>query len=177
MFKDSSYSDRLQELNVLETDRRNRQKFEPHSVVIDFLYMQIQKNANDSKRIMFSETSTPVNDSHCSQEPCNDSRLPNTGTHIRVVTRPSLNTNASINTQARSLKTQQRKAFDVVCEWAIKKVIYINSNEFRNPKPLHLFITGGAGVGKYHLIHALKMFLEKILQVMLDRLKNSRFFY
>ena len=68
---------------------------------------------------MFSGTSSPVNDSHCSQEPCNNSRLPNTGTHIRVVIRSSLNT--SINTHARSLKTQQRKAFNVVCEWDIKK--------------------------------------------------------
>ena len=34
-------------------------------------------------------------------------------------------------------------------------------NESRNPKPLHLFITGGAGVGRSPLIHRLKMFLEK----------------
>ena len=37
----------------------------------------------------------------------------------------------------------------------------MNSKESQNPKPLHLFITGGAGVGKSHLIHTLKMFLEK----------------
>lgn len=33
--------------------------------------------------------------------------------------------------------------------------------ESQEPKPLHLFITGRAGVGKSHLIHTLKMFLEK----------------
>ena len=38
----------------------------------------------------------------------------------------------------------------------------MNSNEPQNPRPLHLFITGGAGIGKSHLIHTLKMFLEKI---------------
>ena len=37
----------------------------------------------------------------------------------------------------------------------------MNSNESQIPKPLHLFITGGVGVGKSHLIHTLKMFLEK----------------
>ena len=36
----------------------------------------------------------------------------------------------------------------------------MNSNECRNPKSLHLFITGGAGVGKSLLIYTLKMFLE-----------------
>ena len=29
------------------------------------------------------------------------------------------------------------------------------------PKPLHFFISGGAYVGKSHLIYTLKMFLEK----------------
>ena len=33
--------------------------------------------------------------------------------------------------------------------------------ESQEPKPLHLFITGRAGVGKSHLIHTLKMFLGK----------------
>ena len=33
--------------------------------------------------------------------------------------------------------------------------------ESQKPKPLHLFITGRAGVGKSHLIHTLKMLLEK----------------
>ena len=33
----------------------------------------------------------------------------------------------------------------------------------KNPKPLHLLITSGAGFGKYHLIHTLKKFLEKNL--------------
>ena len=82
--------------------------------------MQIQKNANDSKRVMFTETTSLGNDSHSNLEPCNDSRQPNTGTQIGVVTRSSLNTNTSTNTQVRSLNTQQRKVFDVVCEWARK---------------------------------------------------------
>ena len=37
----------------------------------------------------------------------------------------------------------------------------MNSNECRNPKPLHFFVTGGAYAGKSHLVHTLKMFLEK----------------
>ena len=37
----------------------------------------------------------------------------------------------------------------------------MNSNECRNPKPLHFFVTGGAYAGKSHLVHTLKLFLEK----------------
>ena len=97
--KDGSYCDRLKELNVLETVRRNLRMFEPESEVIDSLYMQIQRNANDSIRIMFTKTSSPSKDSYCSQKPCDDSGQPNKRTQIGVVTRSSLNTNASINTQ------------------------------------------------------------------------------
>ena len=67
MLKDGSYCHTLHKLNVLETVRRNRRKFQPDSEVHDSLYMQIQKNTNDSKRVMFTETSSPSHDSH---EPC-----------------------------------------------------------------------------------------------------------
>ena len=70
---------------------------------------------------MFTETSSPGNDSHCNQEPCNGFRQPNTEIQTGVVATSSLNTNAGINTQVRYLSTQQRKVFDVVCEWAKKK--------------------------------------------------------
>ena len=61
--------------------------------------MQIQKNAHDSNRAKFTETSSPDNDGHCTQETSNDSRLPNTGTQIGLITRSSLNTNATIKTK------------------------------------------------------------------------------
>ena len=82
---------------------------------------------------MFTETISPGNDSHCSQKPSDDSRQPNTGTQIGLVTRSSLNTNAGINKQVRSLNTQQRKVIDVFCEWARKKVICLNSNNLKTP--------------------------------------------
>ena len=72
-------TERLQELNVLEDVRRNRRKFEPDSEITDSLCMQIQNNANDLNRVMFTETNSPGNDCHCSQVPSNDSRQLNTG--------------------------------------------------------------------------------------------------
>ena len=75
--KDSNCCDNLQELNVLETVKRNWRKFELDSEIIGSLYMQIQKNANDSNRVIFTETSSPSNNSFCSQEHTYDSRQPN----------------------------------------------------------------------------------------------------
>ena len=74
LLKGGTYCDRLQELNVLDTVRRNHRKFDQHIEIIDSLCMQIQKNANDLNRVMFTETSSPGNKCHCSQEPSNDSR-------------------------------------------------------------------------------------------------------
>ena len=51
----------------------------------------------------------------------------------------------------------------------------MNSSESQNPKPLYLFITSGAGVGKSDLIHSLKIFPEKnFAQIMLNLLKKSK---
>ena len=43
----------------------------------------------------------------------------------------------------------------------LEKEIYMNSNKSQNPNPQHLFVTGGVGIGKSHLIHTHEMFLEK----------------
>ena len=66
------------------------------------------------KELYLLKLVVPSNDSHCSQELSNDSRKPNTGTQIILVTRSNLSRNASIN-------TQQQKVFDVICEWVLKK--------------------------------------------------------
>ena len=59
LLKDCSYCDRLSELDVLERVKRNPRKFESDCEIIDSIYRQIYKNANDSKRVIFTETSSP----------------------------------------------------------------------------------------------------------------------
>ena len=59
LLKDCSYCDRLSELDVLERVKRNPRKFESDCEIIDSIYRQICKNANDSKRVIFTETSSP----------------------------------------------------------------------------------------------------------------------
>ena len=60
--KDGSYCDRLQELNVLETEEIAESLYMlfDNLSLHDSLYMQIQKNANDSKRATFTETTAIV---------------------------------------------------------------------------------------------------------------------
>ena len=45
--------------------------------------------------------------------------------------------------------------------WVRKKVISFDADVNVEPQLLRLFITGGAGVGKFHLISTIRLFLEK----------------
>ena len=60
-----------------------------------------------------------------------------------------------------SLNFQQRKIFNEVQDWAKKKIKARNSNKKVSVDSLRLFITGGAGVEKYHLMKTICIFLTK----------------
>ena len=148
-----------------------------NQIVTLLIFFPCRSKTKKKKCLLFTEPSSQYDYSHCSKEPSNDSRQPNIEIQIGLVTRSSLNSNAKIYPQVRYVNTEKRKAFDVLCEWAREKVMYMNPNKSQNSKPVHLFITGGVGVGMFHLIYTLKKFFEKILQIMKYRLKNSLFLY
>ena len=68
-----------------------------------------------------------------------------------------------INENIRSLNVKQRQVFDVLHKWARDYVKNLSSKHVKYIKTFHIFLTGGAGVGKSHLIKTIFMTISKLL--------------
>ena len=60
------------------------------------------------------------------------------------------------------LNESQRELFNYIMKWAMKYKLH-NDNDELEPDPFHIFLTGGAGVGKSFLLKVIAEYLRKTL--------------
>lgn len=76
-----------------------------------------------------------------------------------IENKPDILTQEDYYNLVRSLNSKQREVFNYIEDWCVKQTIANIST-----KPLHLFISGGAGTGKSHLISAIFQMASRRLQ-------------
>ena len=65
------------------------------------------------------------------------------------------------NNKVAGLNDPQRDAFDRVVQYTRARHQYYMGERESLPEPLHIFITGGTGTGKSHLISVIKEHIER----------------
>ena len=65
-----------------------------------------------------------------------------------------------INENIRSLNMKQREVFNFIYTWSRDYIKSLRCKVIKKVKSFHIFITGGAGVGKSHLIKKILFVFE-----------------
>ena len=68
-----------------------------------------------------------------------------------------------INENIRSLNMKQREVFNFIHEWSQDYIKILRRKVIKKVKSFHIFLTGGARVGKSHLIITIFLSLNKFL--------------
>ena len=121
-------------------------------------YDSINDQENEDVQCQLGDNSAP--DELYQQSPahlaatCSDESQ-QTSSGVIVHNQPSDISDDLLRESVRSLNSKQRYAYDIVLSWCRTKMKSLNSLKADKVEPIHLFITGGAGSGKSHLIKAI----------------------
>ena len=161
LFSENSYRQKLAEPEVIITVNENKKIFEPSSDEINSALVLYNCN-NNSLNVDQNETTEILEDVEDTyQEPVLFDSSSQSHSSFNIPT--NLVSDDILREMIRSLNSQQRQVFDMIYSWAKEKIKYQNSLLQHEIKPIHLFVSGGAGVGKSYLMTTIYEAVTKIL--------------
>ncbi len=169
--EDQTYISKFYEPDVQEVVQRNKEIFEPDGDAINealenlrnfdgvptHSYDPINDQENEDLRQSLpddcdeTESFNEFLPQHLTSNP--ESVQPSSG--ISSYNQPLEISDDDLRKTVRSLNNKQRYAYDVVLSWCRNKMANLNTLKPSQVDPIHVFVTGGGGAGKSHLIKAL----------------------
>ena len=167
---DHSYLTKFEDSEVFSKVEANRRTFEPNAKAIDIALQMVSEN-----RVRALQSYDPINDQEnedLSSEAMNSidddchvdlpeeviSLPPETSQTfpgIATFNQPSAISDDELRDAVRSLNVKQRIAYDVVLSWCRNLIKSVNCSTKQTIEPIHIFVTGGGGGGKSHLIRTI----------------------
>ena len=178
---DLTYVSKLNDAEVMIVINRNKIIFEPWGELVETSLRQFVFEPRTDK---FADQENYDVENEVVQNNWNDIDFEETVVDFKIETqqvRASITTSAisiisddEINSLIRSLNPKQRQVFNVLNFWSRKTIMNYSSENAANIEPLQLFITGGAGTGKSHLIKTLDASLIKTLNYKSQRVNSLK---
>ena len=159
------YVAKLNNPEILSIVNENKLKFEPWSNMGDQVLMNgnftprtdgfaQQENDNVEQELEYEES-----ENEDKTVPSHENRPQANPTPSTIDLMPDI----GINKLIRSLNEKQHHVFDMITQLSRKYVKNLSAEQTVDNPPLNLFITGGAGTGKSHLIKTLSASVSKTL--------------
>ena len=153
-----TYMEKLNEPGITDIINQNRTTFEPFAELVDSALSQLRENLMHNQDSFAQPENNKVENmvriSEGLQENIEDEDGSFSGegnaTSIVNISRYFMN-DIDLNGIC-SLNKKQTEVFDVINKWARDYVKNLSAKQSETIEPVHIFLTGKAGSGKFHLI-------------------------
>ena len=153
----------------MEIINRNKLAFEPDGDLVEVVLQNYQSDVVHNQDAFGQQENEEVNEMSYQRE-CNEygdeneHREPEDSSHETFTCKVNnLLSDSEINSHVRSLNKKQRDIFDIVLDWAKR---FVQNSKYKSAvqlEPIRLFLTGGGGVGKSHLVKCIYNCISKLL--------------
>ena len=158
---DGSSFAKLHQSGVLDIINLNRQKLNPYREFVNNALLNLQTDVKCNCNFNHRNDEIEQNILNCVDSLCEDEPSLSENIVMNTGEMPLVVSDEEFNEHIRLLNKKQREVFDTVYSWSIRYVKNLMSQDIAIIQPLHLFITGGAGVGKSFLTKMLYQSLTK----------------
>ena len=170
---DQTYASKFCEHKVQAVVERNRENFEPDADAVTEALEFLRNNQGNTTHYSYDCMNDQENADLQSEEQGDsvpnesfNEQLPkhlvsssetenNSNLGITMYNQPTEISDDELRECVRSLNKRQRYAYDIIIAWCRSKMKNMNSLKHEEVKPMYVFITGGAGAGKSHLIQTI----------------------